>query len=80
MKVLFLGNNRVGWQIMRWLREQDENIVGLVIHPPEKRKFGDEMIEYVEDRKGHDFRYAIDFYKIKNELGWTPKHNFEQGI
>ena len=42
--------------------------------------FGDEMIEYVEDRKGHDFRYAIDFSKIKNELGWTPKYSFEEGM
>ena len=37
-------------------------------------------IEYVEDRKGHDFRYAIDFSKIKNELDWTPKFSFTDGI
>ncbi|MCK5630064.1 MAG: dTDP-glucose 4,6-dehydratase, partial [Nanoarchaeota archaeon] len=37
-------------------------------------------IEFVEDRKGHDMRYAIDASKIKQELGWTPKHTFEQGI
>jgi len=42
--------------------------------------FDDEMIEYVEDRKGHDFRYAVDFSKISKELGWKPKINFEQGI
>ena len=42
--------------------------------------FGEEMITYVEDRKGHDFRYAIDFSKITSELGWTPKHNFESGL
>ena len=41
---------------------------------------GDEMVEFVQDRKGHDFRYAIDFTKIKNELGWQPKHTFEQGL
>jgi len=38
------------------------------------------MIEYVEDRKGHDRRYAIDFSKIKNELGWEPEVKFEDGI
>ena len=38
------------------------------------------MIEYVQDRKGHDKRYAIDFSKIKNELGWEPEVTFEQGI
>jgi len=42
--------------------------------------YGDEMIEFVQDRKGHDFRYAIDFTKIKNELGWQPTCNFEQGL
>ena len=29
---------------------------------------------------GHDFRYAIDFSKIKKELGWTPKTTFNEGI
>jgi dTDP-glucose 4,6-dehydratase len=38
------------------------------------------FIEYVEDRKGHDLRYAIDFSKIKKELGWEPKINFEAGL
>lgn len=41
---------------------------------------GEEMIEYVEDRKGHDKRYAIDFAKIKNELGWQPEVTFAEGI
>ena len=38
------------------------------------------LISYVEDRPGHDFRYAIDFKKINSELGWSPKISFEQGI
>jgi len=37
-------------------------------------------IEYVPDRPGHDFRYALDISKIYNELGWRPKYNFQQGI
>ena len=37
--------------------------------------FGDEMIQYVEDRLGHDRRYAIDASKIKNELGWGPSRS-----
>ena len=40
----------------------------------------EDLIEYVEDRKGHDYRYAIDPTKIKNELGWEPKTKFEDGI
>ena len=38
------------------------------------------LIEFVNDRPGHDFRYSIDFSKIKNSLGWKPKTNFEEGI
>ncbi|MDD3144508.1 MAG: dTDP-glucose 4,6-dehydratase [Candidatus Gracilibacteria bacterium] len=37
-------------------------------------------ITFVEDRKGHDVRYAIDATKIKNELNWEPKIKFENGI
>lgn len=38
------------------------------------------LISYVEDRLGHDRRYAIDPTKIEKELGWEPKYNFETGI
>ena len=38
------------------------------------------LISHVTDRLGHDFRYAIDASKIKNELGWTPMTNFEEAI
>ena len=40
----------------------------------------EDLIEFVEDRKGHDYRYAIDPTKIKEELGWIPKTKFEDGI
>lgn len=40
----------------------------------------EDLIEFVEDRKGHDYRYAIDPSKIKRELGWEPKTKFEDGI
>lgn len=40
--------------------------------------FGDEdMIRFVKDRPGHDLKYAIDFSKIGNELGWQPLHDFD---
>lgn len=39
-----------------------------------------ELITYVEDRPGHDLRYAIDAAKLENELNWKPKENFDSGI
>ncbi|MCK6614456.1 MAG: dTDP-glucose 4,6-dehydratase [Ignavibacteriaceae bacterium] len=41
---------------------------------------GEDLIEYVKDRPGHDRRYAIDSAKIETELGWKPRVTFEQGI
>ena len=38
------------------------------------------LISYVEDRAGHDRRYAIDPAKIRRELGWLPKTGFDEGI
>ena len=38
------------------------------------------LIQFVDDRPGHDFRYAIDASKIQNELGWQPEHTFESGL
>lgn len=38
------------------------------------------MIEYVKDRPGHDRRYAVDWSKTKNELGWEPQYSFEEWL
>jgi dTDP-glucose 4,6-dehydratase len=39
-----------------------------------------ELIHFVPDRPGHDFRYAIDFTKLNAELGWSPSHTFAAGL
>ena len=38
------------------------------------------MIEFVDDRPGHDFRYSTDITKIRNTLGWSPRFTFDQAI
>ncbi|MFK7735348.1 MAG: dTDP-glucose 4,6-dehydratase [Pirellulaceae bacterium] len=40
----------------------------------------EELIAFVDDRPGHDQRYAVDFSKISSELGWEPKHTFEDAL
>ncbi|RNC92276.1 MAG: dTDP-glucose 4,6-dehydratase [Allomuricauda sp.] len=47
---------------------------------PKKSGSYTDQITFVTDRPGHDFRYAVDFSKIKNELGWNPKESFDSGL
>ncbi len=54
-------------------RQMDEK---LGREPGESEK----LITYVKDRAGHDLRYAIDATKLKNELGWMPSLQFEEGL
>jgi len=50
------------------------------INPRSNGEKYSKLISYVQDRPGHDFRYAIDASKIKKDLGWEPKETFESGI
>ena len=39
-----------------------------------------DFIKYVQDRPGHDYRYAIDSSLIRKDLGWEPKYEFDEGL
>ena len=48
--------------------------------PLEDKRLHESLIAFVQDRPGHDLRYAIDATRIKKEIGWTPQETFETGI
>ncbi len=50
------------------------------LKPRDNEKKYSQLITYVKDRPGHDFRYAIDASKIRDKLNWEPKEIFEGGI
>lgn len=76
---LIIHKGRVGeiYNIGGHNEKRNIEIVKLILQRLGK---SEDLIEHVEDRKGHDYRYAIDPTKIKNELGWYPKTKFEDGI
>ena len=54
------------------------SIISSKINCSEAKLFS--LVKFVEDRPGHDFRYAIDSSKIERELGWKPKYDFTQAL
>lgn len=69
------GNNEIkNIAIVRLLIQEVDQALGR----PEGSSLS--LIEFVTDRLGHDYRYAIDASKIKLELGWTPKTSFAEGL
>ena len=66
-------NERTNLQIVRTILRQLHDRLG-------DDEINDGLIRHVEDRPGHDRRYAIDPAKIRRELGWSPETSFETGI
>ena len=69
-------NEKKNLQVVELLCDMLDEKVGLLDSGEPRRS----LITFVKDRLGHDRRYAIDAGKIAEELGWTPKLTFEQGI
>ncbi|WP_446008929.1 dTDP-glucose 4,6-dehydratase [Candidatus Electrothrix sp.] len=70
-------NEKNNLQVVELLCDMLDEKLGLLLPSGEPRR---SLITFVKDRLGHDRRYAIDADKIDQELGWTPKYTFEQGI
>jgi len=75
--VLHKGRNGEIYNIGGNNEKKNIEIVKLILENLNKPE---SLIKYVEDRPGHDRRYAIDSTKIRKELGWKPKYTFEKGI
>ncbi len=77
LNVMESGKNGEIYNIGGDSEKQNLEIIDIILHELGKPK---SLIKFVEDRKAHDRRYAIDFSKISRELGWKPKTNFTQGM
>ncbi len=58
MRILFLGNNWVGWQVLSWLREQGEDVVGVVVHPQRNERYRHQIVEAFAGDAGRIFDAA----------------------
>ena len=75
--ILKHGNNGETYNIGGNTELSNIDLVNQLLDILEKPK---SLISYVEDRKGHDLRYAIDFKKIHDDLGWEPQHRFKDAL
>ncbi len=74
-----MKRGRVGeaYNVGSGIEKKNINVVKTLLNVLNKPE---SLIEFVKDRPGHDYRYSLDFSKIKEELNWSPKIDFENGI
>lgn len=83
-QVMLFGKSGETYCIGSGIELTNMQLVNLLLHKldelfPKDRSYTD-LITFVADRAGHDFRYAIDSTKIRDELGWVPKHSLDEII
>ena len=76
---LIVRNGKIGeiYNLGGHSERKNIDIVKIILNQMNK---SESLIEFVEDRKGHDLRYAIDSSKVEKELNWERTYNFEDGI
>ena len=65
-----------------WLIPKSEAICACLdtLRPRPRGAAHRDLVSFVADRPGHDLRYAVDAAKIARELGWSPRHAFDEGV
>jgi len=76
-ELIFKGRSGEEYNITAWNEISNKTIVEKILELLGK---SNNLIEFVEDRPGHDKRYSIDSSKIQNRIGWKPKYEFEQAL
>ena len=74
-----ITKGRMGETYLIGARNERTNLEVIKLILSKLRK-SESLIEFVEDRKGHDYRYSLDPSKIERELGWSPSHPFDKAI
>ncbi len=77
MKVLLKGKPGESYNISANNEIDNMTIITKILNIMGKSK---DLVQFVSDRPGHDYRYSLDSTKIRRELKWTPTHDFESGL
>ncbi|ADP77083.1 NAD-dependent epimerase/dehydratase [Methanothermus fervidus DSM 2088] len=75
--ILHKGKNGEIYNVSANNEKRNIEVVKLILKKLNKPQ---SLIKFVKDRPAHDYRYALDSSKIKNELGWKPEYSFEEGL